>query len=86
MLKSYEAIINNNNMVHWLNDKPYQPDASQVKVIITIMERQFQEDHKAESIEDLLERTEGIVNPQKSIEEIDADIVAMRDEWKRDWD
>lgn len=81
MLKSYEAVYEDGRL-EWVRERPA---AKRMKVIVTVLE----DDTDARSVvstKEFLERTKGCVRPGKSLEEIDADIRQMRDEWQREWD
>lgn len=81
MLKSYEAVYEEGTL-RWIGE---QPAAKRMKVIVTVLE---EETYTQRSLarKAILERTKGCVMPGKSIEEIDADLRQMRDEWEREWD
>ena len=79
MLNSYEAVYRH-GMLQWIHDVP---DGDNLRVIVTVLER---ENVSEESIEQLLQRTKGIVKPAKSRDEINKDIAAMRAEWERGWE
>jgi hypothetical protein len=81
MLKSYEAVYEDGKL-RWVRE---QPDARRMKVIVTVLEEETDAQH-AVTRKKLLERAKGCVRPAKSLEEIDADVRQMRDEWQRDWD
>jgi hypothetical protein len=81
MLKSYEAIYEDGRL-KWLGDRPA---AKRLKVIVTVLEEESDIDDAAMR-KILFEQAKGCVPPEKSIEEIDADIREMRSEWERDWD
>ncbi|MDM8550387.1 hypothetical protein QUF72_09925 [Desulfobacterales bacterium HSG2] len=82
MLSSYEAVYRH-GMLQWINDVP---DGDNLRVIVTVLERENVREFSEESIEKLLQRTKGIVRPAKSRDEIDRDIAAMRAEWERGWE
>lgn len=81
MFNSYKAIYRHGTL-QWIDDIP---EGDNLHVIVTVLEREKSPELE-ESIEDLLNRSKGIVNPRKSKDEIDEDIIAMRAEWKREWD
>jgi hypothetical protein len=81
MLKSYEAVYEDGNL-RWVRE---QPAARRMKVIVTVLEEET-DAQRVVTRKALLERTKGCVKPGKSLEEIDADIRRMRDEWQREWD
>ncbi|MBI4961820.1 MAG: hypothetical protein HY913_00950 [Desulfomonile tiedjei] len=81
MLKSYEAVYEEGTL-RWVRE---QPPAKRMKVIVTVLEEEMDTQHSA-ARKAILERTKGCVKPGKSVEEIDADIRQMRDEWEREWD
>lgn len=81
MLKSYEAVYEDGTL-RWLRE---QPSAKRMKVIVTVLEEEASAEG-ALTRKDLLQLTKGCVRPGKSIEEIDADIREMRQEWEREWD
>jgi len=76
MLKSYEAVYEEGKL-RWIRD---QPPAKKMKVIVTVLEEEMDAQRSA-ARKAMLERTKGCVNPGKSIEEIDADVRQMREEW-----
>lgn len=81
MLNSYEAIYHD-GMLQWIAGVP---DGDNLRVIVTVLERKNMGKSSQESIEQLLQRTKGIVRPSKNKDEIDKDIAAMRAEWERSW-
>jgi len=82
MLNSYEAVYHH-GILQWIHDVP---DGDNLRVIVTVLERENTRDVSEESIEQLLQRTKGIVRPAKSRDEIDKDIATMRAEWERGWE
>jgi hypothetical protein len=82
MLKSYEAVYEEGRL-WWVRE---QPAARRMKVIVTVLEEDTDAVQCAITRKALLERTKGCVRPGKSLEEIDADVRQMRDEWQREWD
>jgi len=81
MLKSYEAILDHGHL-RWLGD---EPDKDFLRVIVTVVEEK-PSPHSTEATRAVLEKAWAIVNPPKSLEEIDQDIEQMRSEWNREWD
>ena len=81
MLKSYEAVYEEGRL-RWIRE---QPAAKRMKVIVTVLEEDT-DVQLATTRKELMERTKGCVRPGKSLEEIDADVRQMRDEWQREWD
>ncbi len=75
MLNSYEAVYHHD-----------VPDGDNLRVIVTVLKRENVKNVPEESIEQLLQRTKGIVRPAKNKNEIDKDIAVMRAEWKRGWE
>jgi len=78
MLKSYEAIYEEGKL-RWIRE---QPPAKRMKVIVTVLEEDTDAQPTA-TRKELMERAKGCVRPAKSLEEIDADVRRMRDEWQR---
>lgn len=83
MLNSYKAIYHQGGMLQWIGDVP---DGDNLRVIVTVLEKEKAADSSEKSIEELLQRTRGIVRPAKSKDEIAGDIAAMRAEWERRWE
>jgi hypothetical protein len=81
MLKSYEAVYEEGKL-RWIRE---QPAAKRMKVIVTVLEEDT-DVQLAATRKELMERAKGCVKPGKSLEEIDADVRRMRDEWQREWD
>ncbi len=82
MLKSYEAVYEDGKL-RWIRE---HPAARRMKVIVTVLEEDPDAAHGEIVRKALLERTKGCVRPARSLEEIDADVRQMRDEWQREWD
>ncbi len=81
MLKQYEAIYQNGKLL-WIYPPPFAIENRRVTVLL----EDDQDDRKAINIKMLLKQTQGALDQRMTIEDIDADISAMRDEWSRKWD
>jgi len=81
MLKSYEAVYEDGTL-RWVRE---QPAAKRTKVIVTVLEEETAA-QGASARRALLQRTKGCVTPGRSIQEIDSDVLHMREEWEREWD
>lgn len=81
MLKSYEAVYEDGTL-RWIRE---QPAAKRMKVIVTVLEEETDAQGSSATRRPMLERSKGCLKPGKSIEEIDADVRQMRDEWEREW-
>ncbi len=82
MLRSYEAIYKHGQF-RWLNQIPPQVN-KEVRVVLVMDVEQARSKPK-ENIRELLRRTRGAWGKGKTIDEIDAEINAMRSEWEREW-
>lgn len=78
MLKSYEAVYEDGTL-RWLRE---QPAAKRMKVIVTVLEEETVAQGTS-ARKALLQRTKGCVTPGRSIQEIDAEVRHMREEWER---
>ena len=84
MLKSYEAIYDHGKL-QWVSEEP--PIQGQRRRIVVVMEvDQGPEQPRKETIRELLARTRGSLGGIMTVDEIDAEVRAMRDEWEREWD
>jgi len=81
MLKQYEAIYQNGKLL-WIYPPPFTIENRRVTVLL----EDDQDDQKILNIKMLLKQTQGTLDQRMTIEDIDADISAMRDEWSRKWD
>jgi hypothetical protein len=81
MLKQYEAIYKNGQL-QWIYPPPVALENKRVMVLLA------DEEDKPKSIDitKLLSQTRGSLGHRMSMEEIDKDISAMRNEWTRKWD
>jgi hypothetical protein len=81
MIKQYEAIYKNGQL-QWI----YPPPAAMEnrRVIVSFADEENQP--KSINITKLLSQTRGSLGRCMTIEEIDREISAMRDEWTRKWD
>lgn len=81
MFKTYEAVYEDGKLI-WVRE---QPESRRMRVMVTVLD----DEPGAQTLSgrrEIWRRTKGCINPGRSIEEIDADIRQMRDEWKREWD
>ena len=83
MLQTYEAIYSGNQF-RWIDRAPPKLD-KEVRVVL-VMNVEPAPIKPQESIHDLLQRTRGAWGKGKTMDEIDAEISAMRSEWVREWD
>ncbi len=84
MLKSYDAVYDHGQL-HWIQQPP--PNISQkMRVIVVLEVPQKQEEPIQESIHALLQRTRGVLGNGKTLEDIDREILTMRQEWQREWE
>ncbi len=86
MLKSYEAVLEHNQLVHWLSPAPPK-HATKVRIVI-VMEEVSPPPLVSENPlnhREVLQRTRGAWGRGKTIEEVDAEIHQMRSEWEREW-
>jgi hypothetical protein len=81
MLKTYEAVYEDGRL-SWVRELPA---ARRMKVTVTVLEEETNAQQGLTG-KALLERTKGRVRPGESLEEIDADVRQMRDEWQRELD
>ena len=81
MLKQYEAIYKEGKLL-WIYPPPFAIENRRVTVLL----EDDQDDQKAVNIKMLLKQTQGTLDQRMTIEDIDADISAMRGEWSRKWD
>lgn len=83
MLKSYEAIYSH-GCLRWINQSPPDPD-KETRVVV-VMDIHPEPQKNQETIRELLRRTRGSMGKRKTLDEIDAEIRTMRNEWKREWE
>jgi hypothetical protein len=83
MLTSYEAIYSDGRL-QWLDQPP--PEQEQELRVMVVMEIPQKPQPRQESIGELLRRTRGILGKGKTLDDIDAEIRAMRSEWEREWE
>lgn len=81
MLKQYEAIYKNGQLL-WIHPPPFTIENRRVTVLL----EDDQDHQKAINIKMLLNQTQGTLDKRITMEDIDVDISAMRDEWTRKWD
>ena len=81
MLKQYEAIYKNGQL-QWIYPPPVAIENGRVMVSLA----GEGDKPRAINITLLLSRTRGSLGRRMTMEEIDTDISAMRDEWTRKWD
>ena len=81
MLKQYEAIYRNGKL-QWLNTPPETIENRRVVVLLD-EERVMP---NSVNISVLLRKTRGSIGRHMKMEELDAEIHAMRDEWTREWE
>lgn len=81
-MRQYEAIYKNGQL-QWVDPPPVAIENRRVMVLLA---DEVDDDSVPINIAALLNRTRGILGRYVSMEEIDADISAMRDEWTRKWD
>ena len=83
MLKSYEAIYSH-GYLRWINQAPPEPE-KEMRVVV-VMDIHPEPQKTQENIRELLRRTRGSMGKGKTLDEIDAEICTMRNEWKREWE
>jgi hypothetical protein len=81
MIKQYEAIYKNGQL-HWIYPPPVTIENRRVMVSLV----NEGDEPKPIKITMLLSQTRGSLGRRMTMEEIDTDISAMRDEWTRKWD
>ena len=81
MIKQYEAIYKNGQL-QWIYPPPVAIENRRVMVSLA----DEVDESKAINITMLLNQTRGSLGRRMTMEEIDTDISAMRDEWTRKWD
>lgn len=81
MLKQYEAIYKNGQL-QWIHPPPVAMENR--RVLISLADDV--DEPRPTNITMLLNQTRGSLGRRMSMEEIDTDISAMRDEWTRKWD
>ncbi|MBP7231324.1 MAG: hypothetical protein KBA28_05275 [Syntrophaceae bacterium] len=81
MLKHYEAIYQDGKLL-WIYPPPFAIENRRV----TVFFEDAQDDQKAINVKVLLKQTQGTLDQRMTMEEIDTDVRAMRDEWTRNWD
>ena len=82
MFSTYEAVYKH-GMLQRIDERP---EGNYLRVMVTVLEKEKDTAEFQESIEELLQRTKGVVKPPASRDEIDRDIAAMRSEWSRERD
>lgn len=81
MLKQYEAIYKNGKL-QWIDTPPEAIENRRVVVLLN-EEREMPE---SLNISALLRKTRGTMGRHMTMEELDAEILTMRDEWTREWE
>lgn len=81
MLKQYEAIYKNGQL-QWIGSPPVVIENRRVMVLLA----DEGDDPKSINIPKLLNQTRGSLGRRITMGDIDSDILAMRDEWTREWD
>ena len=81
MHKQYEAIYKNGQL-QWIYPPPVAIENRRVMVSLVDEE----DEPKSINITKLLSQTRGSLGRRMTMEEVDRDISAMRDEWTRNWD
>ncbi|MHB8091146.1 MAG: hypothetical protein ACYDH8_06065 [Syntrophales bacterium] len=81
MIKQYEAIYKNGQL-QWIYPPPVVFENRRVTVLLA----DDVDEAKSIDIAMLLNQTRGSLGRRMSMEEIDDDISAVRDEWTRKWD
>ena len=81
MLKQYEAIYKNGQL-QWIYHPPVAIENRRVMVSLA----DEGDEPRSINITVLLSQTRGSLGRLMTMEEIDKDISAMRDEWTRKWD
>ena len=79
MRATYEAVLNNDR-IEWTGR---HPDSGRHRILVTVLDPPAR---SPEDVQRVLDQTRGAWATGKSIEEIDAQIEAMRAEWDRPWD
>jgi hypothetical protein len=80
MVKSYEAEYDHGQL-RWVGD---QPPEGKLRVIVTVIEEETLPPQA--KVLELLERARGCVKPPRPVQELDADLRALRAEWQEEWD
>jgi hypothetical protein len=81
MIKQYEAIYKKGQL-QWIGQPPIVIENRHVMVSLA----DEGDEPKSINVPKLLSQTRGSLGRRMSMEEIDTDISAMRDEWTRKWD
>ena len=81
MIKQYEAIYKNGQL-QWIYPPPVAIENRRVMVSLAMREIS----RSPSTFTMLLSQTRGSLGRRMTMEEIDTDISAMRDEWTRKWD
>lgn len=82
MLKQYEAIYKSGQL-QWIYPPPVAIENRHVMISLA---DEVDDESRPINITMLLNQTRGILGRRMTMEEIDTDISAMRDEWTRKWD
>ncbi|MEK8018841.1 MAG: hypothetical protein VSS75_018365 [Candidatus Parabeggiatoa sp.] len=83
MLQTYEALYSDNQF-RWLNQAPPKLDREVHVVLVMDIEKTTAKPKK--NLHDVLQRAWGCLGTGKSLDEIDAEMNAMRQDWDRGWD
>jgi hypothetical protein len=78
MLKSYEAIYSHGRL-YWINQAP--PELDKETRVVVVMEIRQEPQKYQESLRGLLRRTRGSMGKGKTLDQIDTEVRAMRNEW-----
>ncbi len=79
MRQTYEAELDNDR-VRWTGR---HPEAGRHRILVTVLDPPTR---SQEEIQCVLDQTRGAWDTGKSMDEIDAQLEAMRAEWDRPWD
>jgi hypothetical protein len=82
MLKQYEAIYKSGQL-QWIHHPPVAIENRRVMVSLA---DEVDDESRSINVTMLLNQTRGSLGRRMTMEEIDTDISAMRDEWTRKWD
>lgn len=81
MLKQYEAIYRNGKL-QWINTPP---EAIENRRVVVLLDEE-REMPISVNISGLLLKTRGTMGRHMTMEELDAEIHTMRNEWTREWE
>ena len=82
MIKQYEAIYKKGQL-QWIGPPPVVVENRHVMVSLV---DEVDDESRSINVTMLLNQTRGSLGRRMTMEEIDRDISAMRDEWTRKWD